>query len=372
MRKLALIHFNPIELYPPIMNWLSYLADHTCGNIEVHVFTTHATSIAQQFTAPSSFIKIIRIGGIPQDSSLKRYGTYFRFYTSTFLRMAAWYPDTVLYYETISSFPALAYKSWIRRKSHLFIHYHEYTSPEEYESGMVLNRWFHQWEKRLYPLSSWISHTNGVRMQEFIKDSGGVSLPHTYILPNYPPGGWVLTTARYAGNPLKVIYVGSLSIEAMYVKEFAEWVLQQNGRVIWDIYCVNISDQTKEYLESLDKNLIRFKGSCDYYELPSILPLYDVGIVLYKGVIRNHIIAVSNKVFEYLSNGLDVWYSQEMEGTHPYITAGTFPKVLPIDCRLLDHFDLENALDRTGLEFLPSVYSYEKVFSSLLNKMISE
>jgi hypothetical protein len=342
------------------------------GDMEVRVYTTRANSLDHVFEAPAPNIKIIRIGGIPQRSLPKRLAVYFQFYLGVLLRMISWRPDTVLYYESISSWPGLVYKKWVNRGCSLFIHYHEYCSTEEYNSGMIFVRWFHRSEKKIYPRTAWLSHTNQDRMDAFCADNEGIAIPHKRILPNYPSAKWAIAAPRLVNSPLKIIYIGALSMEAMYVREFSEWVLSKGGQVLWDIYSVNISPEVKEYLSNLDKNIIGYRGICNYYELPKILPQYDVGVVLYKGIIRNHIIAVSNKVFEYLSNGLDVWYSREMTGTDPYITKGVFPKVIPMNCQSMSDFDLASALDRTGLEYRRSPYCYEDIYLSLLEEMIAQ
>jgi hypothetical protein len=369
MHKLAIIHFNPVEMYPPVMNWINYLSGQAGADLEVRVYTTHSLRMAKRFEAPG--IKIIRVGSIPQDSPLKRYATYLQFYAGVTRRLMIGRPDTLLYYETISSFPALFYKRWMRPGSRLLIHYHEYTPPEEYLGGMVLNRWFHGWERKIYPRAAWISQTNEERLAKFEKDNEGIRLPAKYVMPNFPPAAWTMTTPKPLQRPLRIVYAGSLSLEAMYAREFAEWVLAQEGKVIWDIYAVNIPPATLAYLEGLDQKLVRFKGSCDYFELPALLSGYDVGVVLYKGVIPNHVIAVSNKVFEYLARGLDVWYSLEMTGTHQYDTTGIYPRVLRIDCRDLGHFDMEAALDRNGLQFQPPAYYCETVYKTLFEKIVS-
>jgi len=369
MYKLAIIHFNPVEMYPPVMNWINYLSEHRLADLEVRVYTTHSRQVAKRFDAPG--IKIIRIGAIPQSSNLKRYATYFRWYAGVSRRLMAWRPGTSLYYETISSLPALFYKRWIRPDSSLLIHYHEYTPPEEYQKGMVLNRWFHGWERKIYPRAIWISQTNEERLAKFEKDNEGIRLPEKFVMPNFPPAAWTVSSPKVLQRPLRIVYAGSLSLEAMYTREFAEWVLAQKGKVIWDIYAVNIPPATRAYLEGLDRKLVRFKGACDYFELPAVFSKYDVGVVLYKGIIPNHVIAVSNKVFEYLACGLDVWYSLEMTGTHRYDTTGVYPKVLRIDCRDLGNFDMEAALDRGGLRFQPPAYYCETVYKTLFEKIVS-
>lgn len=369
MPKIALIHFNPLELYPPVMNWLHYLAGRPAEGLEVEVFTTHATQKAMAFASPAPFIRIVRIGATPEPSSARRYLTYLRFFTGVTRRLATWRPDGVLYYETFSSFPALFYKRLLRPSCRLFVHYHEYMSVEEYRKGMALNRLFHRWEQRIYPRTAWVSHTNEDRMRHFLEDHRGITIPHTFVMPNYPPAGWTIRTPKPLGHPLRIVYLGALGFEAMYLAEFAEWVLSQKGRVVWDIYSVNITPAAREYLDKMDKDLIRFRGECDYYDIPGIIAGADIGVVLYKGITPNHIMAVSNKVFEYLACGLDVWYSGEMTGTDPYRTAGVYPKVLRIDWRAMHRFDLDAALDRNGLAFRPSPYHYEQVYDRLYNAM---
>jgi hypothetical protein len=50
----------------------------------------------------------------------------------------------------------------------------------------------------------------------------------------------------------------------------------------------------------------------DYYQLPMELVKFDVGLVLYKGTIPNHVYSVPNKVYEYLNCGLDVIIDQNI------------------------------------------------------------
>ena len=195
-------------------------------------------------------------------------------------------------------------------------------------------------------------------------------MPHPYILPNYPPRSWIRTETREIRRPVRIVYVGSLGMESMYLREFAEWVIGQQGKVIWDIYALHLSADIKDYLLGVYPALIRFKGACYYYDLPSLLPEYDIGVVLYKGIMPNHIYAVSNKVFEYAACGLDTWYAQEMVGTHPYDTPpDIYPRILRVDFSASGGPDLESVLDRTGLEFRPSSYFCEEALVPLMEKI---
>jgi hypothetical protein len=369
VKKIAVIHFHPLELYPPVMNYIRYIearAIHErmvvytiCPKEEMPLFVSHQDHIQiRRYADPGA-----------SKTSLQKLWRYINFYIGVLYHLLAVKPSKILYFETISSFPALVYKM-VFKTTELYVHYHEYTSPQEMgTNGMLLTRWFHKLERKVYPKLKWISHTNSIRMQKFIADNEGTYIANPHILPNYPPKSWHVQRNSEIERPVRIIYIGALGMESMYVKEFAEWVISRKGEVIWDIYTMNVSKDAKQYLLSLDTELIKFKGACNYYELPQILKNYDVGVVLYKGIIPNHVHAVSNKVFEYLACGLDVWYSQNMTGTDPYRTKDVFPKVLSVDFTALDQFEFEKALGRTGLLFQPSRYYSEEALYPLVSEL---
>jgi hypothetical protein len=377
MRKLAVLHFSPIERYPPVINWLNFLADPKNASFRgVRVFTLRAGNAVKPFPSPALNIRIVRPGKAGK-KGLFAYLNYGLFHVCTLLQLIIWRPDTVLYYETLSSFSALFYKKFINRRSSLFIHYHEYASPKEYREGMVMARWFHRLEKKVYPQAAGISHTNAERIALFKNDLEGILLPSLYVLPNYPPASW-----RSAGRErkpgagagpgpakIKIIYVGAISLDTMYTKELAQWVVQQGGKVVWDIYSDNFTEEARTYLESFDKNLIRFRRGVEYDTLPGILPAYDIGVILYNGHIPNYIYNAPNKLFEYMACGLDIWFPDVMLGCYPFITTGIYPKTIAVDFSHLSDWDFAAALDHTGLKYAPSAYYAEDVLPELLQKM---
>jgi hypothetical protein len=371
MRKLAILHFNPIELYPPVLNWLNFLADQKEATMQVKVYTMQSGGSSTSFTARGENIRIVRMGSSGKKGIIA-YLNYLAYYAGTLFRLIIWQPDTVLYYETLSSFPAFIFKKYIRRRSSLFIHYHEYTSVNEYEHGMILSRWFHRLEKKLYFRAEGVSHTNAERIALFKKDLGGILLPPLYALPNYPPASWE-PAGREKSFPdlqVKMVYVGAMSLDTMYVREMAEWVVQQKGKIVWDIYSDNITEEARAFLESFENDLIRFRKGVNYYSLPGILMGYDVGVILYKGHIPNYIYNAPNKLFEYMACGLDVWFPDVMLGCHPYITQDVYPKVISLDFDRLGQWDFLTAIGRSGLVYNPSVYYAEKALPELLRKMI--
>jgi hypothetical protein len=238
-------------------------------------------------------------------------------------------------------------------------------TPREYEGGMLLIKWFHKLEKKIYKSASWISHTNELRMQRFVSDMKGIALPDRSILPNYPPRHWRPIQKDSSGIPLKTVYIGAFSLETMYIKEFANWVVGQNGKVTWDIYSLNMTEDATGFIHSLPGNLINIHPGIEYYDLPSILGKYDVGVILYTGHIPNWIDNAPNKLFEYWSAGLDVWLPMQMKGSLEFVTTNTYPRIIAVDFQKLDSFDGKSATDKTGLKFEASPFYSEKVYMPL-------
>jgi hypothetical protein len=215
----------------------------------------------------------------------------------------------------------------------------------------------------------WISQTNQDRRDLFLKDNTMVLASQMHILPNYPPANWAKNSNRDLALPLKIIYVGALNLRTMYAKEFADWVIGQNGKVKWDIYSGNIDEETSAYFQSLQTELITFKGSVNYFHLPGIFAAYDLGVILYKGHIPNYIYNIPNKLFEYYGCGLDVWFPLNMKSSLALVTENTFPKIVDIDFEHLENINIEKLVNRSGFEYKPSVYYSEPVFCELMKEL---
>jgi hypothetical protein len=370
--KLAIIHFSPVELYPPAMNWLNFLAKHLDEGSEVRVYTMEVSADFKKFESPLPSVKIIRTGRQHQ-FNLFRYWNYIKFYSSVSRQLLTWKPETIMYYETISALPAIIYSKIFKRNCRLFIHYHEYTSSQEYKNGMLISRYVHLMEKGIYPFVKWISHTNKDRMLLFKTDHAEVILPNTYIIPNYPPGSWKSQIVKdKLDDPLRFVYVGALNLNDMYISQITEWIVRQKGAATLDFYSDNITPDTKKYLYALQSDQISFQGAVNYFSLPGILKKYDVGLILYKGHIPNYIYNAPNKLFEYWACGLDVWFPNTMKSSLPYSADSSYPKILPVDFEQMNNYDLYVLTDRTGMECRPSVYYSEGDFEYMLNKIISD
>lgn len=372
MKRLAVIHFQPLELYPPVTNFINYITGQA-QSIRLKIFTTtHSSHKAAYNNDKAVIYRFGKSGTIP--NRFQRLYNYMLFYGKTFLSLLACKPDTVLYYETLSFLPVYGYMLFSRlsgKKVSVFCHYHEYVSPAEYNAGMWLYRVVHKLEKKFYHRMKWISHTNDYRMDLFKRDHADTHLKNTYILPNYPPSAWLNTNARKSTNgQLSIICVGSIGMETMYIKEFAEWVESKKGLVKWDVYSQQEASDFRSFLASIDSKHINFKGYVNYYELPQLLSNYDVGVILYKAHIPNVTYCASNKLFEYMVVGLDVWLPNVMIGSLPYVSEHTKPKILSLDFDHFNKFDLELALRPSEEKLDVTNYYCEKVYAGLFEKII--
>ena len=367
---LAILHFNPIELYPPIINVLNYLAEAR-SDIKVFVYTCSSNKIKEKYSSTSDHIHIERYLELDNQVSLpRRYYQYFTYYYKTYRSLTKLHPEWIWYFESISALPA----SWYFRKkknqdSKLFVHYHEYVAPEEYD-GALLFKWIHKTEKRLYRLVDRLSHTNEKRMELFLRDNQISLEGKTYIFPNYPPQTWALSDNKKQsiGKPVRIVHVGSIGLGSLYMKEFCEWVDKQNGQVLFDIYSTQDSTELQNFLSDSQYRFIFIKGYIAYERLPTILSNYDVGVILYKGVIPNHVYAVSNKLFEYWACGLDIWFSDKMVSSLPFARYQFWPKLLPIDFERLDQLDLATTISHEGLNYQPSDYYCEPLFEDFFEQ----
>lgn len=368
-QRVAVIHYMPLEIYPPVMNLIRTFNTRE-GAVPLDIYTTRLNKNIDLFTAsPSTHIKRYGVSG-NAGSIVTRLARYIHYYLSTFFMLVKTKPDSVLYYDTISSFPAILYKMY-RSSSRLFVHYNEYMSPTEYHQGMFLVRWFHKMEKKIYAKTVWLSHTNQERMDLFKADLPNVCIPHQHVIPNFPPANWSNGVTRTdAQLPVKIIYAGALSMDTMYTQLFAEWIMQQKGAVTWHIYTLNITDEAANYIKSLPADSIRLFEGVDYYQLPEVLKKYDVGVILYNGHIPNYVYNAPNKLFEYAASGLDVWFPHHMLSSLRYVTIDTYPKIQALNFQHLDNMHLEQIISKKGLSYKAHPFSCEQALSLLLQKFV--
>jgi hypothetical protein len=367
--SIAIVHYLPLEFYPPVTNLLDLLDDTANG---VHVFTTHNDRKRKVYG--NSALKIHRYALPGKEGALTRLYKYMAFNLGVFYRLMKIRPKAILYYETYSAYPVYLYKKFIDRKVPVYIHCHEYFPPQWYQQSMRLLRHYHRQEKKLlYPSAQWISQTNAQRAELFLNDHPYLRKEQLQVLPNYPPARWsqqVIKGNKVAGKT-RCVYIGSLSTEDTYIVEFCEWVKKQ-ASVEFDIYSYNMHDSARQYLKNLNVENIRFfESGLEYENIPAVLANYDVGIIFYKATTLNFRYNAPNKLFEYLSCGLDVWFSKEMLGCYDYIREDAHPLILKIDFAQLGSLDHKKAMQRDDLPRRQQHYSAATVLQPLIGRLKS-
>lgn len=373
--KTIIVHFQPLELYPPIMNLLNYLNEKK-SSLEIRVIsTTNRRAISLNTFGSDLFgivIRRIKVGTI-SDNNLSRLFKYLIFNIFTLTQLIFYKPSSILYYETISSWAPLFYKKFFNKECKVIAHYHEYTSVKEYRTGSFFVKFLWQLEKKRFHLLNIVSHTNRKRMSLFQDDYPLVCFQKKLIMPNYPPVAWSKYKSLKKGK-IKLVYVGAISLETMFLKSISEWIQKQEGNLSLDIYTINIKANAKIYIENLMGKGITLKGGVSYQNLPIILPKYDIGLILYKGHIPNYVYNAPNKLFEYLACGLDVWLPVELLGAHEYVNEQENPLVMKVDFNSNESINLSfkkyRALKGQIHTKQRTTYFCEPVYANMLNELV--
>jgi hypothetical protein len=373
--RVAIVHFLPLEKYPPVVNLLHVLEQKNNAGV-TKVWTTSNFSLTQVSFAR---VEVNRLRGIKKtDGRIKRALAYVYYNFITFLGLIWFRPSKVLYYESLSALPGLLYKLLFPGRCQLYVHYHEYVSPLEYSQGMALVKINHYLEKKNYSSYSWISHTNEKRLELFLQNVGIVppakdrQTPSFEVLPNYPPASWSKHKREKQQHEkvLKIIYVGySIEKGTSYIEPFLNW-LSKYPHIQFDAYLHQSHDEVQE-LEG-KYSFFSSKPAIPYISLPAVLVQYQVGVILYKPHIPNYRFNAPNKLFEYYNCGLDTWFPEEIVGSTRYVTHGTYPAVIPLNFNNLNQYDLRALADHSQNTYALKKYSAEEVLHKLVVRILEE
>lgn len=350
---IAMVHWLPLEFYPPTINLLRFL--NATGRWEIVLFT----SVNHLDRPPLSLdgVTIVRSSAPGLVKGWRRALAYAGFQIRALRELFSQRPQVILYVEPQSALPVFLYH--LRHRSiPIFIHHHEYHDPHQFlRRGMRLVRFFHWIEKRwLFRSAVWISHTNDDRLRLFHRDNPGLDEATLKILPNLPPASWTgrgcaSWSGEDAGFPLRFVYIGSLSLRDTYIAEFIGWLrTKPPGTVEFDIYSFNLDKETATFLETVDSDLVRFhREGVDYDDIPERVGSSHFGLLLYRANTTNYQYNASNKLFEYLACGLDVIYPDKMLGVRPHREEETFPRLIEVDFESLELPELATLASRRGL-----------------------
>lgn len=367
MIKLVVIHFQPIEYYPPVLNLVRTLGTKI-GEVNIDVLTTEPDRLDSFFEADKSTIhRLTKFDGIQHKWTRK--WRIIKFYFSSFFKLTLLNPNKIVVYETNSVLPSLLYKL-IKKNVYLHLHLHEYTDKKQLQIHETsLMRFMDFVEKKCIRHFDWVSHTNEDRLKLYLSDNPTLNKDKCHVIPNLPPEAWSYKPQLKNINPIKLVYVGSLSKFNMYFEEVCTWIISQHGVLTLDIYSVNLHDSILNYLAELNSDLIQVHRPVQYYDLSHVLIKYDVGLILYNGASLNYVYNAPNKLFEYWACGLDVWFSSDLISSKKYITTTSYPKVIEVDFMSLDQFDWQEAVDKQNLSYKPSPYSCEEALIPLIESI---
>jgi hypothetical protein len=365
MKKVALLHYLPLEYYPPVVNLLELVSPDDF-NIQIH--TTH--NIQNRKIYKNYNFKIYRSElPKPKKNSLSKLIKYTIYNVVSLYRLIKFKPDKIMYYETYSSWPVYLYSRFFNSNTEVYIHFHEYFDKKWYSSAMLIVKWYHKFEiKYLFKNAKWISHTNSDRIRLFLMDHPEVQESKMKILPNYPPKSWSkFKIEKPLQQVIKTVYVGSLSLSDTYIENYCQWVVSRKGEVYFDIYSYNLHDNAASYLKSLDSDYINFyEKGVEYEDLPKVLSEYDIGVILYKALSLNYKYNAPNKLFEYLAANLNVWFADCMLGIKPYMSS----RVVPVNFDSLKAINIEENNNNGASDFDYDIFTAEKALEPLLNKLI--
>ncbi len=312
-KKIAILHFNVIEKYPPVMNFIHDAIEENPG-VQILVFTTKNTTTYQTPKFPNT--RIYRFGKV-SSNPLVRYFSYINYNLFSSLILLYCKVDFITAFETISIFP-LWFKNLTKPKTKAHIHFHEYLSMQERMVGSAYMKFMFKLEDQLLRENT-CSQTNEDRKCLFLEDKPFIKPEQVEVRPNMPPKSWWTTYGQYkkssSDGKLSLVHVGTCDNNTMYVKEVLDWVSDNQNSLELTFISQEIHKATNDLILSYNCPVIKIIPPIDYYQLPQELVKYDIGLVLYKGHIPNYVYNVPNKVYEYLACGLGVLTSVKLTST---------------------------------------------------------
>lgn len=300
-RNLTMLHFNVLEKYPPALNLIS---DLLIQKPEFKISVITSVNNSPYHNQSFSGVKILRLGSTSKNSIL-RYASYLTYNFIGTLVLLIKRPDVVIVYETLSVLPAYVFARIFPKKK-IHIHFHEYLSIPEKNGASKYMKFLFKCEDMLLQKCT-CSQTNEDRRELFLKDNFKLKKQNVLVFPNMPPKSWWKDFGQYKktwdGGKIKLVYVGVLDGETMYLEEVLRYVNQHPDELELTLFSQDVSLSARNLIAQFQSVNICLKSALDYSTLPEELIKHDIGLVLYKGQIPNVIYSVPNKVFEYLYCG---------------------------------------------------------------------
>src|SRR5687768_16870080 len=117
--QIAIIHFQPLEKFPPAINLLNYFLKNAHGDIVVISTALEKTTVLKAYNPKERKLAVIRTPAILA-GSVYRIVNYLYFFMCSLFTIIKLRPPVILYFESISSWPALMYKKIMGKRVRLF------------------------------------------------------------------------------------------------------------------------------------------------------------------------------------------------------------------------------------------------------------
>lgn len=356
--RVAVVHLLPVELYPPAINALRFLASD--GRLDVTLITVEGAGGRPPFACEG--VAVRRLAAIPGPGGpAGRFIRHLRQRRGARAELRRIRPGAILYYEPHSAAPVADHlRERGEEAARVCVHHHEYYAPAGFlRPGLRSVRSGYLREAReILPRAAWISQTNADRLRMFRDDHPGLRGDSLRVLPNLPPASWQGAWRRRAvrrspDEPVRCVYVGSVSLDDTHLRSVCEWVRRQQGRVTLDILGHMVRADAAGWLRGLGCPWIGFEpGGVPYDRLPERLVRYEAGLILHRGCTPNYVYNTPNKLFEYQTCGLEAWVPAEMKGCAPFLQDARAPRVRCVDFERLDALDPGSV--RAGLADAPA------------------
>lgn len=309
MRKLTIVHYANVNLYPPVQNLLAELL--VFDGLEIELITGYG------FEFPG--VRVVNPKGIFQHSRSKLLHYAWWFLVLLWKNVLRVPGAKTLLYEA-NSFPALLLTSI---NSDVWLHFHEYRKSDRMQLSFF--EWLSEREIRRFILKPlYVSHVTEARKRLLI-DEGGHQRNDIRVMWNCPRLEWSERLHSDERCLNTVVLVGALG-KNTWSKEVMEAFECQDE---YDLHVYG-----KDEFESTHR--VKYCGWLDYESIPEILSKYQVGLVWYNGESENFTSGISNKIFEYLHCGLQVIVSQDMVEARERLLADYDHSVLFVDFKSQD------------------------------------
>ncbi len=313
MRIILVAIYSHVDGYPPSLNAIYHLS-----NIFDKIIVLERNYGRSKWEFPSN-VQIVSCNPQVNTSTTEKLSIYkkvsgyvrFAFLLCKILKNEK--PDVLLLYDGIPL--ALSYFCSIPIKTKLWYHNHDVTHESELRK-YTFRRFLRRFEIRQMQKVDIFSLPTDSRLQFFPRASGHIKI---LIVPNYPSrfiyGSWYINQV-FNGIELKLIHQGAFKpvnfetlLSVFYKIKLPFPLMLSIAGPANDVCEAKIKEIKNCYLSP---NKVISLGRIPYNELPLVTREHHVGLALYSedNIMVRTIGTASNKIFEYISLGLPVIFTE--------------------------------------------------------------